>query len=277
MWRGARERGCVWQQFKLNSIALQRKVLPTTYYYLVPCVTPDRDCLRIFWLCALALCDGTATAACLSIVCFASICMNGWDCWTCVYPFLNARCLSVCVCVWVMETVCNTIYFVFLGKPRFWLFVWPSFARGYEEVVSKTEKHRGTFCLIWDFSFVFSWTCALSGVEELWEREQGTRGKRVEHVQNSRKGIKEETENVRAVRRACHGKAWMLRQCLWRGQDFWLGRKGTMVSIVSSVKVRTQLLTIHCALGATQTSSKQNRKSTRQVSPWVAPGSSRKS
>lgn len=44
-------------------------------------------------------------------------------------------------------------------------------------------------------------------MEDLWEREQGTKGKRVEHVQNSGKGMKEETENVRGVQRACGDKA----------------------------------------------------------------------
>lgn len=194
--------------------------------------------------------------------------------------------LFVCVYTSDGNSLFNTICFVFLGKPRFWLFCVALFCKGLWKGVeqSSEEKHRETFCLIRvGFGGVFfSWTCALSCMEDLWERDQGTKGKRVEHFQKGGTGRKEEPETVRDVRRTCHDEAWMLKQCLWRVLPFWSGRNRTeqrtihLVSIVASVKLRSLLLIFHYALGATQTSPKQNRKSTWQVSPWVAPGLSRK-
>jgi len=60
---------------------------------------PERQRVRVYLLCDLAPCNGTATAAGLSTVCFISVCTNNVDYWANVCLFLDARCLSVCVCV----------------------------------------------------------------------------------------------------------------------------------------------------------------------------------
>jgi len=123
----------------------------------------------------------------------------------------------LCVCMRVIEALCLIQFtFYFWESHASGCFVWACFARGYEKVVNKTLR-RSTERLFVSLGFILMWFFFLelmhSCMEAFWEREQGTGGKRVEHVQKSRKGIKKETENVRGVRRACHDKAWMLRRC----------------------------------------------------------------
>lgn len=85
-------------------------------------------------------------------------------------------------------------------------------------------------------------------------------------------------EELAMVRRGCWGNVCEGHQtsdCEERGlskeQYIWYW------DTVASVKSSIQLLIIQQVLRATQTSSRQNRKSTWQGSPWVAPGSFRKS
>lgn len=90
--------------------------------------------------------------------------------------------------------------------------MWPYFARGYEKVLQNSkEKHQETSRLIKIFYFLFLFLEPLHFLARMTcGRENRAQGKE-RSVPRNRKGIDKETEYVRGVRRACHGKAWMLR------------------------------------------------------------------
>lgn len=185
----------------------------------------------------------------------------------------------MCVPFWMLDTFLFVCVYedrkLYLIQFTLWesytsgCFVWPYFVRGCEKVVSKTLR-RGTerhFVWLGSGLFWFGFCFFFMNLRTLlhWrleESERGTRGKKVELFQKSRKGLKEETENVRGVRKACHDKAWVLSVCKGHcalGQEEDWERTINLVSIVASVKLRNQLLIIHYELGATRTSSQLSK------------------
>lgn len=143
--------------------------------------------------------------------------------------------LFVCVC-YLRER--NCLYLI-----SFTLYFWEStlldvlcglILQGATKRCCKTLKRSTGRLLVWFFIFYFFFLNLCTSLQRrLVGEKTGHGGKR----EVFRGMVDEETEYVRGVRRACHGKAWMLRQCLWRAPDFWLWRK------------RTEQRAVHLVLG----------------------------
>lgn len=142
---------------------------------------------------------------------------------------------SVCVC-YLRER--NCLYLI-----SFTLYFWEStlldvlcglILQGATKRCCKTLKRSTGRLLVWFFIFYFFFLNLCTSLQRrLVGEKTGHGGKR----KVFRGMVDEETEYVRGVRRTCHGKAWMLRQCLWRAPDFWLWRK------------RTEQRAVHLVLG----------------------------